>query len=440
MDRLRNVLGRVVGEAMFRHPTLVSVDSSHVRRLWDERRFGDRAQLDAESQRLFSFRDHPSTDDIEIAPRLLGQLIGELEPMLAKYIQPEGGGLGNGVFLLRGGESRYMHPTVEEYARIVAIAGARIGAARTVELLGGWLAEEPLRIRKHAVIEGVRIDSPLEGDKTIVVTQMPESTSDFPVAFPYFPWVGFESFVREPVVSVDFEVRPALYRPEPGEDSWERQETVPANARLRGFSFDRLCDTMALVVDNHVGWRASWDDPGDLDAFMLTPASRSKSKPESGSGGSAIAQAHLDEAVSLYEKRAGLRELDIAIARWVKSKRPGPVEDGLIELRIALEATFIDGWGELRYRTALHGATHGNKTPAERRQDFKTLNDIYNDASRVVHGGRLKDGIRSRKRLDRAQRICRQSMLKIINDGRYPDWTELVLFGAAAGGMARRGG
>ena len=129
-----------------------------------------------------------------------------------------------------------------------------------------------------------------------------------------------------------------------------------------------------------------------------------------------------------------MNRLDIGIARWVKSKRPCSVEDSLIELRVALEATYIEQRGKLRLRTALHGATHTAKSVVERRHAQETLKAVYDDASTVVHGGTLEDEVQSCRRLEAAQRICRRSILKILNDGRVPDWTELVLRRGATGG------
>ena len=98
-----------------------------------------------------------SADDIEIVPALLGQLVSELEPLLAEFVQPQNGRLGNAVLLLWGGDSRRAYPALIEFARNLSIAGVRLGPDRAVELFRGWLEGEPLRVREHAIIEGVRM-------------------------------------------------------------------------------------------------------------------------------------------------------------------------------------------------------------------------------------------------------------------------------------------
>ena len=104
------------------------------------------------------------------------------------------------------------------------------------------------------------------------------------------------------------------------------------------------------------------------------------------------------------------------------------MEDRLIEFRIALEALYMrNAQGEIRFRTATNGAWHLGETYDERLGYFETLNKVYDDASKVVHGNRLKDRHASLERLEAAQGICRQSILKIIEDGEYPDWKEVVL-------------
>ena len=432
MDRLAVLLSNIVDQAEFCLADRGRVDSAFVRELWDRRRFGESVRGDPELQRLHTFRDHLSADRIEIEATLLDCLVAELAPLLEKYIEPVGGKLGNGVFLLGGGDSRAMYPSIEQFGRMLAIAAVRIGPDRAGELFRSWLEGEPLRIQRHAIIDGVSILSPLDADQTMALSRMPEVSEEFPVSLPYHPSMPFESYAGKALLTVDFEAKPALYRPDPGEQavqSWARQEIVPADRRLKEFCIGRFCNSLALVIDSYVDWLANWQNPGDVGAFMLTPSSRVRMKPSFDPRAGPIAQGHLDEAIALHGKTERKKQLDIAIARWVKSKRPGSVEDSLIELRVALEATYIKQRGELRFRTALHGAMHTGKTLSERRRAFRTIRAVYDDASRVMHGSELRDEAQSRKNLEAAQRICRRSILMIINEGRFPNWTELVLDG-----------
>ena len=124
--------------------------------------------------------------------------------------------------------------------------------------------------------------------------------------------------------------------------------------------------------------------------------------------------------------------LDIAISRWVKSKRPDATEeDSRIDLRVAMEALFGGhGQGEVNYRIAIQGATYLGGTAAMRRRKFETLREAYHLPSRAIHpnkSGKSKSKSRSRAALE-ASRLCREAILKRVNDdAAEPDWIKLVL-------------
>ena len=276
-------------------------------------------------------------------------------------------------------------------------------------------------IRRSAIPEGVTIDSELDQASQMSVSAMPARCEDFPVSLPKLAFVGYEHFAKRPVLSVEIEVQPALYRPDDDEDeqrTWKRSTYAGADVRLREFDVGRFCETLALVTDNYVGWLARWEDLGDLEAFMLGGSGQLGSNPESDSRPVPIAQAHLNDAAAVYARRASVKEIDIAVSRWVKSKRRDALEDRLIDLRIALEATYSRGIRqELRFRTALNGAVHSGRTPAERKQYFNILKSAYDQASRVVHGEAPKNEVETGKCLGLAQDICRRSLLRIIGEG-----------------------
>ena len=61
---------------------------------------------------------------------------------------------------------------------------------------------------------------------------------------------------------------------------------------------------------------------------------------------------------------------------------------------------------------------------------------IYNLRSKAVHNGKVPDKIKIRKGegptatpefITRAQDLCRDSILKILEDGEFPDWNDLIL-------------
>ena len=439
MDLLTDALANVVEKAAFRNDwTDEPVDSAYIRKLWETRQWGD-AHLprrpDPEWERDRHLRKYLSLNHLDIPEDALDRLVDQLEPLLASLRHARTGVVGNGVYLLRLGLQGMMHPTLRDFAELLAIAAARIGAPRVVELLRGWVYREPLRVRKCALIEGIELfdQQPLREVDGIEMYALPPRTDDFPGSFPSFGWLPLDSYRNKVVVSVAFEVTPGLYAPtdgEPLERSQERQRWNAVNADLSEvpFSFDRFCEAMALSLDGFVDWIVQWDDLGELDAFSLTPPNSPRSKPASDSPSTLIARNSVDEFVSFYSKRQSAENVDLAVARWVKSKRRASVADRLIELRIALEALYATGRGQISLKVATRGAWHLGEEYEMRRQYRKVLRDVYQEASAVIHAkdpGRLKS---DDDLLRQGQVICRQGILRVVLKGRpIPDWDDIVM-------------
>ena len=68
---------------------------------------------------------------------------------------------------------------------------------------------------------------------------------------------------------------------------------------------------------------------------------------------------------------------------------------------------------------------------------MKEFREIYDWRSAVVHTGKLPtktkrtpfDPEQVEKFIKRAQDLCRQSIMKILEDGQFPDWSDLILGG-----------
>ena len=118
--------------------------------------------------------------------------------------------------------------------------------------------------------------------------------------------------------------------------------------------------------------------------------------------------------------------------------------DRMIDLGIALEALYLmdtDEKTELSFRLRLHAAWHLGKDEEDRRRLMKEFGEIYDWRSKVVHTGKLPEkrvGRRKRKPftseevkqfIGRAQDLCRDSIMKILEDGKFPDWNNVILGG-----------
>ena len=124
------------------------------------------------------------------------------------------------------------------------------------------------------------------------------------------------------------------------------------------------------------------------------------------------------------------RSVPTAFEYWLKSKaRRLDLADRLVFLRTALEALFLDRGNnaELAYRLATNGAWYTGRNPAERRQRFDTLKNVYAAASGAAHSGRVKGA--AEKLLTDGQEICRLAILKRLRSGQDRVWEDIVFGG-----------
>ena len=171
---------------------------------------------------------------------------------------------------------------------------------------------------------------------------------------------------------------------------------------------------------------------------MLRYANRSNTSTE-------VREDQINEAKRLYEvleNKPDLRErLQIPIERWKMSKTSKRDIDKIIDLGIALEALYVaephpEGKGkdwQIRHHASAYLKT--DSCPQETLK--KEFQDIYRWRSAAVHKGRLtRKKISKTKKIpytreemivfiQRAQELCRDSILKIIDEEEFPDWQNL---------------
>ena len=156
-----------------------------------------------------------------------------------------------------------------------------------------------------------------------------------------------------------------------------------------------------------------------------------------------VKEADIEKAKCLYERLVDLNSDDrstmqIAIGRWIKSKTSCSDVDKIIDLGIAFEALYlsdIDEPTELSFRLRLHAGWHLGKDKKDRKRLMKEFREIYDWRSSVVHKGKLPNKKKKtpfapeevKQFIERAQDLCRQSIMKILDDGNFPDWNSLIL-------------
>ncbi len=380
---------------------------------------------------------------------ILSNLISEF---MSEYICPDTGRIGNGLVNIMGGKAE---PSVPDFAKLLVRASVVLGADQVIQNLCDWKAEKPIRFRRKMWLVGTHVEESLSLAKGISIKNFRCSSDKLSAHFPFDMLdmryqYGEINLLSGTVLSVEHEKFPKFYRPPISSRIIEdiKQANEVFRDAVKDLSPQSFCEALSLAQNHDVRVRFMWNDFGDLQEYQsgsgmaewdtgMYPASK------------LLTQGHLDKAAEILSRyhasgqtcservpsdRGKISELDTAIDRWRRSKRSNiRLIDRLIELRIALEALYIDdGQGELRFRLALIGAWHLGKTYYERQQIFDSLHRLYKLASTVVHAGYI-DGssedriIKLEKELETAQDLCRQGILKKICEDRDLEWKELIL-------------
>lgn len=109
------------------------------------------------------------------------------------------------------------------------------------------------------------------------------------------------------------------------------------------------------------------------------------------------------------------RPLGNAISRFNSSYDRRTLADRLIELMIAMEALFGDNEYH-RYKIPLRCACLLYPPGEARKQAFRTIRELYDDRSRIVHGDKLEvDPNYSDERIKQFERHVRISILKFLD-------------------------
>ena len=324
---------------------------------------------------------------------------------------------------------------VPDLAEALVIAGGCIGAGSAIKMLSQWHAGEPLRYRTCVLLPYATINQTLQA-KGVRIERLPASVNELPSSVPLSSSIGVSEFMGGVMMSVETRASPAFFRPEVGEDHKHKVQPVCVLGD-EPLVFERFCESISLAADDHVRHKWMWPEYGDALAFGLRePWARSGSSDAGYSWPKVrLSRKILNDALKIHgmrkQRRQDTRRLETSIGRWVKSKDRTPItslEDRFIELRIALEALYLDNHqGELGFRLATNGAWDLGSTRSQREVYHKVLRETYHVSSRAIHGANVKSTDANWKLLREAQAACRKGILKRLERPGSPDWLKIVL-------------
>ncbi len=423
IERLKECIGRAVHHAQFRNVFGQFFDSSVMHQFY--------------ARKMRSEYCLSNTDAISVRETELTDLSSELVPMVASYTSPETRAVGNGLYKLMGASASPGLPSVEDYAKVLILAAARIGPERVAGLFAGWLDGRPVRVWLCALLKGVVTDGRLRPVDGLCFETLPRNGDEFPRSL-YVQIdehdIRHEQYAQRAMLSLEHDVGPALYSPDGETARFPEPPFRPAirNPELSSVSMDSLCRAMSVETNNYVDWFRQWWDYRDVDAFFLNPGTSSSRRDTKSPSIGLVSEEQLGTCLEVHELLGKYNRLDLCIARWLRSKQATAKQEQLIELRIALESILLADdkgvVGEKRHRLATRGAWLLGETLDKRKAYFRLLRDSYDFASTVLHAGSLnpKKTEKLANTIAAAQDLCRAAILRITKAGVMPDWSDVV--------------
>ena len=381
--------------------------------------------------------NHPllSLARLTISDEILNFIIPEFRNILHDYINKYTDRIGDGFVNITGGDP---NPLLKDHIKKFIIFSALYGSELAVDLLISWANGEKLKYNKVALISGIDIQDTLYLEQGLRINKLPSSSSNIRAYIPHTAEFrqGLSKFLNGIVLSVEVEAGPIFYLP-----SKEYENLKPIKSFAKGYiknlSFENLCQSLSLAANNCIDYDAFWLDLGKSKVFNQSGYGyRLNSLSSMSLPNIKFTQKHFEEALhihKLYETSNDEMKsiLEIVIQRWMESKSSKlTLSDRFIKLRIALETLFLsDGNinGELKFRLEIRGAWYVGQNTEERKNYRNILRKTYSLASKAVHGSDIENIYTNKELLNEAQTICREGILKLLQNQDIPNWDDLIM-------------
>ncbi len=309
-----------------------------------------------------------------------------------------------------------------------------------------------------ALLEGIKLESEMQVFDGIRLIPLSNSTSELPryLRTPLLLREREGSFIGKTLLIVNCSVSPIFHKPiqastmEEYEDQENKIFQIETNSKdlpnfKNGLSQSFLCQALSLACNSEVKITfitrfLAEDKLYNLGGIM---GGGSWTTPPPFGNVTEVGQIQIEKAKSLYRILAKLKDkkkLQIAIDRWIKSTTNKDSEDKIIDLGIAFESLYLSKGNkeQLSLSLRLRAAWFLGKDRKHRKQLYEVIKEFYNCRSTVVHGGEFKkktvtiddDTIPMSEFITRVQDLCRDSIIQILKDGKFPDndyWDDLIL-------------
>ena len=317
-----------------------------------------------------------------------------------------------------------------------------LGPDRAAQLLAGWATGEPFCYRINAVLS-LTIDQKLSPMPGVELSPLPLATDELPSFLPTRPDTETR-FLGQTLLVAEATVQPAIFRP---------GQTLANDLTSRlvcGCDLSAIPHALSLLAGTLVVFGPQWDDYGDLGSLAGTTAvlGTAHNLPlPSASYETKRSVTTLrpdgDQVSNLDETEVGVAMPQVSnanprfrtgLSRWCSSQaQDAGLAARFIDLRIALEALFLDyrPQQEYRFRIPISAAWLLGRDGPDRDRIWKIMQKSYDLASSAVHTGSVDRTNDNLQLLSEAQALCRRALFLFLHHGPVPKWSDIFL-GVAA--------
>ena len=315
--------------------------------------------------------------------------------------------------------------TIADLWNYLLIDACLTAPRRTAAKVLRWARGAPLAFETGVLLGRLNAASPFVLPRGLAVERLPRESDRLDAGFRARSGVTLEDYLDRTVLRIPCRIGPVLMKPirvteqrdgTPAE-SWKSSANVKATWPLPLGGISDLSRALSLTCDVEVETLVIWTDYGKNAHFgqrFGDSWSGSRDVPPRTATEATLTANDFKDAIRLQPALCNMPDsVETAFRYWLKSKSRRPDQaDRMVFLRTALEALFLDGGNraELTFRLATNGAWYTGRNPAERRQRYNTLKNVYAAASGAVHSGRV--GNTAERLLADGQEICRLAIPK----------------------------
>ena len=382
---------------------------------------------------LLTNRYKPLVEDAALRRELLQAVTAELRPHIHENT------IQTAAIAVIGGPAPGF-PLEDLMRHILNVAIVR-GTLHSAEAFYRCIERDAATYQLFGLLAGVRVDQELQISPGIRLVPIPNSTNELPPHLPLWPYWNPVDLLGRTLIAVDHNILPIFLNPRLTEMDVRGPFTDSAtSAEYPDFNIERFCQALSLAGDASIVCAANWTYIEPTEIFNVWGAYRGGSHTyfpglAHRTGSVNVTQEDISEALAIYRGMQDLpprvgTKLRVPIDRWIKSKADQSPVDTFIDLGIALESLYLQDIGnqpELGFRLRLRAAWYLAGDQAGRRKIVKDLGGVYGLRSKAVHTGDIGSRRDFVVLLERGQQLCRQSIVKVIRNGGFPDWNQLVL-------------